>query len=204
MSNILRRRLAKVGRGQAGMSLIELVVVVGIVGVITSMAVVQIANSQAALKGDGGMRVVLSHVNMAREIAISQRRYVQLKFIAPNLLQIIREDTTLATTTLYSVVLEGGVTFTIPTMLPLTATPDAPPSGTDVTDPSGINFPIAAGGNVKFSPDGTLVNQDGVTINGTICMQIPMKVLSVRAVTVLGSTGRVRGFRWNGKLWTRV
>ena len=99
MSNILRRRLAKVGRDQAGMSLIEMVVVVGIIGIMTSMAIVQIANSRVGLKGDGGMRVVLAQVNGARELAISQRRYMRLNFVAPNLVQVIREDTTSTTTT---------------------------------------------------------------------------------------------------------
>ena len=201
MSNIPRRCLAKVGRDQAGMSLIEMMVVVGIVGIMTSMAIVQIANSRVALKGDGGMRVVLSHVNTARELAISQRRYMRLNFIAPNLVQVIREDTTTTTTILYSVVLEGGVTFTVPTMVPLTDTPDGPSNG-GVASANGINFGAVT--NVKFAPDGTLVNQDGLTTNGTICLQIPASPLSARAVTVLGSTGRVRGYRWNGKLWTRV
>jgi prepilin-type N-terminal cleavage/methylation domain-containing protein len=201
MSNILRRRLAKVGRDQAGMSLIEMVVVVGIIGIMTSMAIVQIANSRVGLKGDGGMRVVLAQVNGARELAISQRRYMRLNFVAPNLVQVIREDTTSTTTTLSSVVLEGGVTFTVPTMIPLTDTPDGPSNG-GVTNANGINFGAVT--NVKFAPDGTLVNQDGVTTNGTICLQIAATPLSARAVTVLGSTGRVRGFRWNGKIWTRV
>lgn len=198
MSNFLRRRLAKAGWDQAGMSLIEMMVVVALVGIMTGMAIVQIANSRAGLKGDGGMRVVLSHVNTAHELAISQRRYMRLNFIAPNLVQIIREDTVNTTTLLYSVVLEGGVTFTVPTMIPVTDTPDA----MGVANANGINFGAAV--NVKFSPDGTMVNQDGAITNGTICTQIPGATLSARAVTVLGSTGRVRGFRWNGKIWTRV
>jgi prepilin-type N-terminal cleavage/methylation domain-containing protein len=201
MSNILSRRLAKAGRDQAGMSLIEMMVVVGLVGVMTSMAVVQIANSRTALKGDGGMRVILSQVNTARELAISQRKYMRLNFVAPNLMQIVREDTPLTTTVIFSVVLEGGVTFTVPTMIPLTDTGDGPSMG-GVASANGINF----GGvtNVKFTPEGMLVNQDGLTTSGTICMQIPGLTLSARAVTVLGSTGRVRGWRWNGKVWTKV
>jgi prepilin-type N-terminal cleavage/methylation domain-containing protein len=201
MSNILSRRLAKAGRDQAGMSLIEMMVVVGIVGVMTSIGLVQIANSRAALKGDGGMRVVLSHVNIAHELAMAQRRYMRLNFIPPNLIQVIREDTgppLNTTTVLYSVILEGGVTFAPPTMAPVTDTPDAMGIG----NATGINIGAAAA--VKFAPDGTMVNQDGLITNGTISLQIPGLPLSARAVTVLGSTGRVRGFRWNGRLWTRV
>ena len=32
-------------------------------------------------------------------------------------------------------------------------------------------------------------------------MAIPNVLLSLRAVTVLGSTGHVRGYRWNGLDW---
>jgi prepilin-type N-terminal cleavage/methylation domain-containing protein len=202
MSNILSRRLAKAGRDQAGMSLIEMMVVVGIVGVMTSMAVVQIANSRVALKGDGGMRVILSQVNTARELAISQRKYMRLNFIAPNLMQILREDPLPAPpVVIFSVVLEGGVTFMVPTMIPLTDTGDGPSMG-GVATAGGINFGAVT--NVKFTPEGMLVNQDGLTTSGTICLQIPGVPLSARAVTVLGSTGRVRGWRWNGRVWTKV
>ena len=54
---------------------------------------------------------------------------------------------------------------------------------------------------MKFGPDGTLVNQDGVTTNGTVFVAVPNLTLTARAVSVLGSTGRVRGYKWNGNSW---
>ena len=54
---------------------------------------------------------------------------------------------------------------------------------------------------MKFSPDGTLVNQDGASANGTAFLAIPNQALSARAVTILGSTGRIRGYKWNGSKW---
>ena len=66
-----------------------------------------------------------------------------------------------------------------------------------------LAFGIAT--EVKFAPDGTLVNQSGATLNGT---RVPgdheRQPLSARAVTVLGSTGRVRGYRWDGRAWKLV
>ena len=46
----------------------------GIMGVVTGMAVIQIGSSKQGLSGDGAMRVVLSQLNQASELAITQRR----------------------------------------------------------------------------------------------------------------------------------
>jgi hypothetical protein len=41
-------------------------------------------------------------------------------------------------------------------------------------------------------------------LNGTIVLASPNILNSTRAVTVFGSTGRVRGYRWNSKAWVLV
>src|SRR5262249_31971208 len=130
----------------------------------------------------------------ARESAITQRRYVRVVFTAPNLVQLIREDTTSTTTVLSSVLLEGGASFTL-----ITGLPDSP-------DSFGNSTPIAFGSasNVKFAPDGTLVNQDGASANGPAFLPLPNQALSARAITILGSTGRIRGYRWAGSQWSLV
>ena len=61
--------------GEAGYSVVELVFDVGIMGVLASMAVLQIGQSRPAALGDGAMRVVLSQMNAAREFSLrSQER----------------------------------------------------------------------------------------------------------------------------------
>ena len=59
-----------------------------------------------------------------------------------------------------------------------------------------------------FNTEGMLVDSGGIPVNGTVFLLIPtdggFQQGSYRAVTVLGATGRVRGFRWNGGQWTRV
>jgi hypothetical protein len=44
----------------------------------------------------------------------------------------------------------------------------------------------------------------GETINGTIFLAAPNDQFATRAVTILGSTGRVRGFRRLTSMWGRV
>ena len=57
---------------------------------------------------------------------------------------------------------------------------------------------------IAFNSDGMLIDGAGNPVNGTIFLMLPNVPGSLRAVTVLGSIGRVRGYRWNGTQWTRA
>ena len=46
---------------------------------------------------------------------------------------------------------------------------------------------------MKFTPQGTFVDQDGNILNGIVFVAFPGDQLSARAVAIFGSTGRVRG-----------
>jgi hypothetical protein len=80
------------------------------------------------------------------------------------------------------------------------------PNTTDTPDGFGNSQPInfGAAALVMFNTEGMLVDSGGLPVNGTLFMLIPNQPTSFRAVTVLGSTGRVRGFRWSGFRWDRV
>src|SRR2546430_2234472 len=85
------RRQMAIG-SRAGFSLTELLIVIAIMGIVTAIAVVQIASTRSGFKGDGAMRVVLAQMNQARELAITQRRNMRLVFTAPNAVAISREE----------------------------------------------------------------------------------------------------------------
>jgi prepilin-type N-terminal cleavage/methylation domain-containing protein len=190
MTSVARR-----GTPEAGFSLIEMMFVTGIMGVLAGIAVLQIGASRPGLVGDGGMRIVLSQMNQAREMAITQRRNMRVVFTGVNTVEVYREEVPGPTLTLVRTVpMEGGVQFLLTAGLP--DTPDAFGNATAQA------FGVAT--EVKFAPDGTLVNQSGATINGSVFLAIASNSLSARAVTVLGSTGRVRGYRWDGRVWKMV
>jgi hypothetical protein len=188
MSESSRRRQA----GEAGYSVIELVFVVGI------MAVFQIGQSRPAALGDGAMRVVLSQMNAARELAITQRRNMRLTFVN-NTASIIREEVPGPTlTTISAIPFEAGLQYTTMTGLP--DTPDGFGYSTAVVFSTATGIPP----EIKFAPDGTLINQDGITLNGSVFVGLPGQTMSARAVTIFGSTGRIRGYRWDGAAWKPV
>jgi prepilin-type N-terminal cleavage/methylation domain-containing protein len=184
---------------QSGFSLLEMIVMLSIMGILSTMAVVQIGQAVPAMKADGAMRVVMSQLNTARELAISQRRYMQVKFVAPNQIQIVRTDVNTAgavigTTVLSAVLFESGITYNKITGLP--DTPDA--FGMSAS----VNFGTAT--TIQFATDGELIDQTGGPLNGTIVLASPQIKNSSRAVTIFGSTGRVRGYRWNSNAWVLV
>jgi prepilin-type N-terminal cleavage/methylation domain-containing protein len=199
-------RLVKSERGH---NLLELMVVLAIVGVLAGMAVMQLGTSRDSARADGAMRVLLSQLNQAREMAITQRRYIRVTFdVANTQISVVREDTTTTTTTLSSVPFEGGMKFVLVSGVP--DTPDhfnasltAPTSFTS----SGGTFPSASGATevAKFTPDGTLIDWNGRTANLSVFVALSnTNNRSVRAVTVLGATGRVRAYGWNGVVWKAV
>jgi prepilin-type N-terminal cleavage/methylation domain-containing protein len=177
-----------------GFSLLELMLTIGIIGVISAIAVVQFGTAQQSIKGDGVMRVVLAQMNIARELAISQRRNMQLSFLTPNALQIVRQNVPSGTTVVGSVVFESGAQYYLAPGLPDT------PDGFGRT--TAVDFGAATA--VMFTSDGTCIDQTGNPVNGTIFVGLPGQLLSSRAITILGGTGRVRGYRWNGLKWVAV
>jgi len=185
-------------KSESGFSLTETMIVVGIAGVLSAMAVIQVTSARAALRGDAAMRVLMASMNQARESAITQRRNMRLVFDANNRIQIIREEVPgPATTVIATRIFEGGMIYVKNIS---TDTPDL------FGNSNPVNLPTAAGTppEVKFTPEGKFVNQNGATLNATVSIGRTNELTSSRAATIMGSTGRVRAFRWDGKKWVLV
>jgi len=187
--------VARLARSQAGYSLIEVMMTLGIMGCLASMAVFQISQSQPGAKADGAMRVVIAQLNGARSQAITQRRVMDISFTSPNLIQVTREEVPgPATTVLMTVPFESNVQYSL-----IAGLPDSP-------DAFGMHASVDFGSatQVRFNTDGSLIDQSGGILNGTLVLAFNNVTNSARAVTILGSTGRVRGYRWNGRAWVLV
>ena len=192
-------------RSARGVTLIEMLLVLGVMGVVGAMGAAQMASVRRSMQGDAAMRLVMSQLNQAREMAITQRRTMEIKFVGGaggNWLQVLRHEVPgTSTTTLSSVAFEGNVTYRLISSVT-----------TDTPDAFGISGgPLAFGTatTYTFSSDGTLIDQSGNPLNGTIFLAVVNVVKSQRAVTIMGGTGRVRGFKWTCNIsnvcgWNRV
>jgi prepilin-type N-terminal cleavage/methylation domain-containing protein len=191
-------------RSQRGVTLVEMLLVLAVMGIVGAMGAAQLVDVTRSMKGDGAMRLVMSQLVQAREMAITQRRTMEIKFVGGaggNWIQVVRHEVPgTGTTTLSSVAFEGNVGY----RLTSTVTTDTP----DGFGISGAPLAFGTATTYTFSSDGTLIDQSGNPLNGTVFLAND-SVKSQRAVTVMGGTGRVRGFRWTCNIsnvcgWTRV
>ena len=185
------RRLAS---NDNGFSLLDVLMTIVVIGIVSTIAIVQIGEARQSFTGDGGMRVVVSQLNTARELAIAQRRNIRVRFAGANQIDLIRQDVPAGTTTLSSVYLEGGMAYALMTGLP--DTPDGFGKG------QAVDFGAAA--TIMFATDGTLIDGTGNPVNGTVYLALSTLPRSARAITILGATGRVSAYRWDGTRWIRV
>lgn len=178
--------------GASGYSMTEMLVVVAFVIILAAMAVVNLMSARQGIRAENALQTVVGQLRLAREIAVDQRQDVLVTFNMPNSFTIQRIDTVNNNLVLLNtLVLPNDFQFmTIPTM------PDTP-------DGFGNASPVMFGNAtaIRFRADGTGVDVNLQPVNGTAFFGDPNQTQTMRAVTVLGSTGRIRGYRWTGAQW---
>lgn len=179
---------------ERGFSLVETLIVASLAMILMGMAVVQIRTSRASINADNAMRLVMGELTRARDMAVAQRRNIQVTFHGANEMRLTRLNIPTGTTMLRKSIMEGNIRFALPSGTP------------DTTDAFGAGSALDFDGNgtVIFNSDGMLIDSTGNTINGTVFLAAPNDQFATRAVTILGSTGRVRGFRRLNSAWGKV
>jgi type II secretory pathway pseudopilin PulG len=193
---------------EAGFSLIELVVVTAIIITLAAMAVLGMLPAVQNAKYDAAMRQLASQVRQAREYAIANRRYVQITFPTVGLRpQVVMTQMNTLTPgaggvnpVISTVTIEGPGTYLVYPGMP--DTPDGYGNGGAVYFEGLIGGPV---GGMLFQSDGELV--DGTTflpINGSVYLSTNNgQATNARAITVLGTTGRVHGWKSSGTSWAQ-
>lgn len=202
MSELNTRSDARRGGDQArGFSMIEMLVVVAIAMVIAGIAIIQSRPALMQIRANTAKDLVQGSLRQARESAISDRRSVKVEFLvnppanpAGSYVRLTRlgggvgPDTVIAMTPI-----PGSVIYTT-----FPGEPDTP-DGYGNAGPiyfGGVNNGPAAG--MIYQSDGTFAAATGIPINGTVFMGIPNQPTTARAVTILGTTGRVRSYHISG------
>lgn len=181
------RRLA----GDKGFSLAEVLTIVAIIAVLFGISIIAFQAAAITIQGDANLRIVEGQLKFARDVAVSQRRPVQVVLIAPNVIQIIREDMPSGTTLLSSATLENNTTF-----VDFDTVPDTP----ETFGAASVYEPGAAA-VYRFTADSMFTNPAGNPVNATIFVGQTGKTVTARAVTIFGTTARIRTYRWNGSQW---
>ncbi len=177
--------------GEAGFSLIELLIVVVLAVTAMSIGLGGFNVALNTVRGDASMNIVLWQLKLARETAINQRRSVEVRFTMPNFMSVVRHNLPTGETVVSTAVLEHQTAFYV-----FPTSPDTP-------DSFGRSGPIDFSGatEVMFNAEGQLVDQDGNIINGSVFLGKVGVPMTARALTVFGPTAAIRTYRWNGSEW---
>ena len=183
---------------QRGFSLLELLVVIAMMVILSAMAIISIYGIVPQQQATAGMNSAEAVFRQGRDQAISQRRAYQIVATAPNQLQLERIEIGLTLTPLPVVTLPAPAQFMLYNGIP--DTPDG--YGTCTT---GVCFP-GSSGQQEWLSDGTFVDvSTGNPLNATIFIAVPGSSVTdlrykntQRAFTILGTTGRIRAYKWNG------
>jgi prepilin-type N-terminal cleavage/methylation domain-containing protein len=178
-------------RADGGFSLLELLVVLVISVAVLSIGLGGFNVALDTVRGDASMNKVLWQLKLAREMAINQRRAIELRVTPPNFLSIVRRNIPSGETVVSTAVLENRTQF-----LRFAGLPDTPDGfgGTGA-----INLGQATA--VMFNAEGQLVDQTGTIANISIFIGRPSAPMTARALTVFGPTSSIRTYRWNGSAW---
>jgi len=191
-------------RNEQGFSLLETLIVIGIMAILASITIFKSFGTMENYQANSAMDVVLGQLRVARQLAISQRRAVQVWF------NVGASPQTLSYQVQPRPNVSGDVTGPMITMpLPRntqfvmeTGVPDTPMAfGT-----CGGNSAVCIGGitccptTMYFSSTGQFgADEFGTTVyNGTVFVGVPNQPATARAVTIMGSTGRVRPYTFIG------
>jgi Tfp pilus assembly protein FimT len=171
--------------------MVEVCIVTMVIFTVSGFAVLNITGILPGMRANNAMYQTLAQLRRGREEAIAQRRNIRLQFLDGNQIQLTRQDVPNGTTVLSTVTLENNVRFRL-----FEGIPDSPDSfGND----SAVDFGAAA--SITFLSDGTLVDDQGNPLSGSVFLGLEEHPETARAVTILGATGRVRSYRWTGESW---
>ena len=177
-------------RNKAGFTLIELMITVMFLLIVSSVSIPSITSVLRARDVDMAVRTVVWEMGRARQLSVDRRRDIRVTLATPrNITTAQRADSDW--TQVSQVELPGDMEFRI---------------GSGVSDgPSdyGILDPINLCGQdfVYFLPDGSAIDSTGQICSGVVYLARADEMETSRAVTLFGSTGKMKRWRYVEGLW---
>ena len=172
-----------------GFSLIEILSVVGLVAVVGAFSMMIIGPALEARNVEMAVRTVSTQMSRARQFSVDARRRIRVTFTNPATITVDQQAPISqggAWTQVSTTELPGDMEFEID------GTISSGPEGhatSAVADFSGAS-------QIFFMPDGSAVTSAGILSNGVVYVAQPTKVETARAVTLFGSTGRIKRYAY--------
>ena len=186
-----------VSRQPRGFSLLEALTAVAILMILAGMAIINFGSVLPNAKANSAMDQMLYQLRSGRARAIAHRREVQIQFVGTNQLTISELWPTGIPPAPTTVSFEGGASYMV-----FNGLPDIP-APYNFGNASAVFFGGVTGGPpvMKFTTNGSFINGGNALVNGTVFLGIPGKTSTARAVSILGATGRIRQYHWDGVRW---
>jgi prepilin-type N-terminal cleavage/methylation domain-containing protein len=182
-------------QSQRGFSALETLIAIAIISILMVMAILNWGTLMPNAKANSAMDQLLYRLRSARQQAIAHRREVQVQFVGTKQLTIQELWLTGTPPPAATYTFEGGAQYMV-----LAGVPDTP-MGFGNSAP--VYFGGLSGGPpiMKFTTNGSFIDGGNTFINGTVFLGITGKNHTARAITILGATGRVREYHWDGTQW---
>ena len=179
-----------------GFSLIEMMAALGIGLIATAITFMTL---QPALKQQhvtNAYNTTMMAMRQARDTAVAQRMAYQVQFNAGTSTIQISPVTALPGMLNATYTLPSDVQFRVEPGVPTNSafTPDRFGTAKNAVD-FDVNVGLGGLQQVYFYPDGSAQDVNNNLSNGIVYLARPNELLSSRAITVWGATGRIRGWR---------
>jgi Tfp pilus assembly protein FimT len=170
---------------------VEGLVVASIILIITAVAGLAMVPMRESAKLNAAVQMTINQLRMAHEEAIAKRLQYTVTLQAPGTIVTQWTKAGIGLQTERTVTLPDGIQFIAIPGLPTTPqTPDGFGNGNVA-----IDFDQATNGGqniIYFQPDGTAIDAAGNPNNGVLYIARPGQLMTSRAITLFGSTGRLK------------
>ena len=181
-------------RGPRGFTVVELIIVVAAVAIGAALAIPTITDTVQYYDAESAMQSVVAQLRQGRQQAVDLRRVTRVTFTTPGNVRTERLEAG-NWREVVSIDLPRGFEFRIEGGLPvdLDSTPDR------LGAASAIDF--GGESRIFFRPDATATNSLGQITGGIVYLAKVGQLDTARAVTLFGSTARIRPWHFVDGAW---
>lgn len=210
----MKDRFLKLKQVEAGFSVIELIIVMGIIVLLSAISLPYIYNYKKLNKSEDQTIKVMDLMREASQLALTRRRTMRFEIdLTDNAVLIIDENGTAPDRQLKSVPLEMTKELRMDVNPASVTRPNPPnyPNATFAADAIGhlVGATTVSGNTVwaaRFRSDGSVVNAGNIPLSSTIFVFPPIapgsttarKNAEVKAITLFGGSGAIRYWKHNG------